>query len=75
MEQWRAVEGRRGAMASDGREVELWNGRKHDWMAEVVGECNVKADERSYQSQANSVGEGVMTREVGGDGVERKEVV
>ena len=62
-------------MARGGREAELWNGRKHDWMAKVVGECDVKADERSCQSQVNSVGEGVMTREVGGNGVERKEVV
>ena len=39
-----------------------------------MGECDVKADERSCQSQANSVGEGVMTHAVGGNGVERKEL-
>ena len=38
------------------------------------GECDVKEDERSCQSQLNSVGEGVMTCEVGGNGIERKEV-
>ena len=39
-----------------------------------MGECDVKADERSCQSQEKSVGEGVMTHEVGGNSVERKEV-